>query len=50
MDSYFRERAYEITKKVFSEENQKKMKLNENYQIIFIGHSLGGAIVKISCY
>ena len=41
---YFQRRTKYLLEHVFSEENISKMKLNENYQIIFIGHSLGAAV------
>ena len=41
---YFQRKSKYLLSIVFSEENISKMKLNENYQIIFTGHSLGAAI------
>ena len=41
---YFQRRTKYLLPFVFSEENISKMKINENYQVIFSGHSLGAAV------
>ena len=41
---YFQRRTKYLLQHVFSEENISKMKIKENYQVIFTGHSLGAAV------
>ena len=41
---YFQRRTKYLLPFVFSEENISKMKIKENYQVIFTGHSLGAAV------
>ena len=41
---YFQKRTKYLVPLVFSEDNISKMKLKQNYQVIFTGHSLGAAV------
>lgn len=46
---YFGSRAKSLLEKIFKPKNINRMKLSENYQIFFIGHSLGGAVASSLC-
>ena len=50
LTGYFGKRAKDIVPLVFSKKNIAKMKLNEEYQIIFVGHSLGAAMAAATCF
>ena len=50
IEGYFYEVFKIIYKDLFSDEIIKELKLYPNYQIIFIGHSLGGAMATLSSY
>ena len=41
---YYQKRSKYLLPVVFTEENISKMKLKQNYQVIFTGHSLGAAV------
>ena len=42
--THFQKRTKYLVPLVFSEDNISKMKLKQNYQVIFTGHSLGAAV------
>ena len=44
---YFKDRAFSIKDQLFSDKNKNIINSNKNYQIIFTGHSLGGAVATI---
>ena len=44
LTKYFGLRSYLTIRDLFKESNLKNMRLDQNYQIIFTGHSLGGAM------
>ena len=50
LTKYFGQRAYDIIPYIFTEDNIKKMKIENGYQIIFTGHSLGAAMAAATCF
>ena len=50
INEYFGSRAKELIPIIMREENLEQMKLDSGYQIIFAGHSLGGAMGAAFCY
>ncbi len=47
---YFEARASALINFIFTQENIAKMKLSNGYQVIFTGHSLGGAMAAASFF
>ena len=50
LTGYFGKRAIDILPHVFTKSNIVNMKINEGYQIIFVGHSLGAAMSAATCF
>lgn len=50
INKYVNARASALIEKIFSKTNIKKMKLDEGYQVIFTGHSLGGSMACASLF
>lgn len=48
INKYFNMRAQALISVIFSSSNIEKMKLKSGYQVIFTGHSLGGAMAATS--
>ena len=46
---YFGTRSYSLIPQFFSESNLPKLKIDENYQFIFTGYSLGAAMAAAEC-
>lgn len=44
---YFKDKMWGIKDQVFSEKNKKIIKTYNGFQVIFIGHSLGGAVATL---
>lgn len=47
VSSYFKERCDGLTNLVFSESNMNIIRSHEGYEVLFVGHSLGGALASI---